>query len=80
VLPLLPLNGSVPGPCLSLKSAYHNLRRSPGPLESVIALEGLKPPQIGCRGRAGRRLANAWALALFLNEQARSPSTLATEC
>jgi DTW domain-containing protein YfiP len=79
VLPLFPLKGSVPGPCLSLKAAYHSLRRAPGPLELVVGSERLKPPEIGCLGRAGRRLANACALALFLRELALQGSDRAGE-
>ncbi|HEX2732537.1 MAG TPA: tRNA-uridine aminocarboxypropyltransferase [Polyangiaceae bacterium] len=52
--------------CVSLKAAYHALGRTPGPLEEIIDAEGLQPAANPCRGRAGRRLGNAEALARFL--------------
>jgi len=50
-----------------LKASYCNkVQRNSGLLEQVVEREGLTLPQIPCRGRAGRRLANALAVARWL--------------
>ena len=50
-----------------LKASYCNkLQRNSGLLEQVVEREGLALPKIDCRGRAGRRLANALAVARWL--------------
>jgi DTW domain-containing protein len=56
--------------CVSLKAAYHALERSAGPLEDIIASEGLSPRPAPCLGRAARRIGNAEALARFIHEMA----------
>jgi DTW domain-containing protein YfiP len=50
-----------------LKASYCNkVQHNSGLLEQVVEREGLSLPTIPCRGRAGRRLANALAVARWL--------------
>lgn len=50
-----------------LKASYCNkVQRNSGLLEDVVEREGLTLPALPCRGRAGRRLANALAVARWL--------------
>jgi DTW domain-containing protein len=72
LVPLTRITGSVPPGCISLKSAYHNLKRYPGSLEEVMRQEGLTPCENGFRGRGARRLGNAEALARFIHATSRS--------
>lgn len=54
-----------------LKAAYCNLvHRRAGPIDAVLAREGLAPVVNPCRGRAGDRLANALAVARWLRGRA----------
>jgi len=62
----------LPEPCLQtlVKSSYCNhTQRNAGLLEQVMEREQLTPPQVACRGRAGRRLANTLAVVRWLREQ-----------
>jgi len=53
-----------------LKNNYCNIRqRSSGYLEDVVTREGLTPPELTCRGRAGSRLCNALAVARWLRQK-----------
>ena len=54
-----------------LKAAYCNWRRGPsGPLEAVLAREGLPAPALPFRGRAADRLAGALAVLQLLRDHA----------
>lgn len=60
------------GPVRVLKSAYCNARRgSRGTLEQMFEREALPLPQLHLRGRAGARLAKAYAMYRLLQQQAR---------
>jgi DTW domain-containing protein len=58
---------------IELKRGYCNLaQRRAGYLEHVVRDEGLTPPALPCRGRAAVRLANAVAVARWLQGHARA--------
>jgi len=58
-----------------LKSSYCNLvQKGSGLLEQVVEREGLALPDVGCRGRAGRRLARSLALARWLRTRQDPPA------
>lgn len=54
---------------LLLKAAYCNLGQGGGSLEDVLAREGLQPDALAVRGRAGLRLAQALAVARWLERR-----------
>lgn len=56
--------------CVSLKAAYHTLHRNSGPLEDLIAAEGVSAQRANCLGRAAQRVGNAEALARFIHRLA----------
>ncbi len=62
-------------PSVYLKSAYHNVGRHSGPLEDIVAAEGLELGPIQCAGRAGIRLANAEQLSRFLHNASKATHT-----
>ena len=58
-----------------LKSSYCNLvQKGSGLLEQVVEREGLALPDVGCLGRAGRRLARSLALARWLRTRQDAPA------
>ena len=64
---LLPESLSARHELLQLKASYCNARGGRcGALEDVIEREGLRVTPLAVPGRAGQRLANAWAAAAFL--------------
>ncbi len=66
VLPATPPHGT-------LKASYCNVvQRSSGLLEEATTREGLRPAELPCRGRAGRRLSHALALARWLRARLES--------
>ena len=55
-----------------LKSAYHRVGQARGPLDELVAAEGLTVPVLPFYARAASRMGNALALVRFLRDQANA--------